>query len=693
MTDWSQDSVHPLGPATPASRVSDHDSITAESRWSELYRLLLAPGTTAWALAPTSTPNRPVKERAGDAVSLISEAEHAGAGHSVWAVVAPVRSDLLVIDLDRCASQVWPQLRDVAGEHSAEVAYLAASGSPDSIHLALSCATTAGEHAITDFLGRLRAQLGLPASRVAVQPRGHLLRLPGSASLKPGGRHCAPVDDDLRPLTAVAAAQRLRRVLNDRLAPVQGEFTRYDSRWCVRVPAASYRAGLEVEVRRRDGLIKVVELGEVAHTAGDRIVAEFVDAGDTPAATASATSGFARAPQLRLVGDDSDDALQWQSPRAWRPRQSLSAADWQILTDSTTSDRSAAATAAAWVLWRAGVRTFAAARWYYQHLPAFAKFRDRDSRGRGTSARSACVAHWEAIAERARTYRPPISPTDQDMLDEAFSAVATWDDPALVAAGVAVLTHRFGDGHGLRDRPIAKRDLAAWMFVCDSRAHTYLKALVELGLIVCARDWADGPPWQATLWHLGAAGGIYQGNGAHDVTHLREPWSGPLQPLWGKLGFAAWAVWSCTLHSPTGLRSLAIAKDCGLHVGDRTHGAVRVLRDLAELGLVERLGRGRGTRWRGVSGLGVVAAAAERVGAAERARQLLARIVAERKVWHAEGPGERSRMAARLVELRRRLTHVDIAGRAQGSLFSSDQPPAVNGPLSRRSRWIDRLRR
>ena len=683
--------------ATPASSVSDHDSVAAESRWSALYRLLLAPGTMAWALAPTTIPNRPVKERAGDAVELIGEAEHAGAGRAVWAVVAPVRTDLLVIDLDRCASQVWPQLQDVADEHSAEVAYLAASGSPDSIHVALSCATTAGEHAITDYLGRLRAQLGLPASRIAVQPRGHLLRLPGSASLKPGGRHCAPVDDDLRPITAVAAVQRLQSVLNDRLAPVQGEFTRHDGRWCVRVPAVTYRAGLEVEVRRRDGLIKVVELGEVAHTAGDRIVAEFVDAGDTPSDTTSATSGLARAPQLRLVGDDSDDALQWQSPRAWRPRQSLSAADWQILTDSTTSDRSAAATAAAWVLWRAGVRTFAAARWYYQHLPAFRKFRDRDrdSRGGGTSTRSACVAHWEAIAERARTYRPPISPTDQDMLDEAFSAVATWDDPALVAAGVAVLTHRFGDGYGLRDRPIAKRDLAAWMFVCDSRAHTYLKALVKLGLLICARDWADGPPWQATLWHLGAAGGIYRGNGAHDVTHLKGA-SSPLHPLWGKLGFVAYAVWSYTLHSPTGLRSSLIAKECGLEVGDRTHGAVRVLRELAELGLVERLGRGRGTRWSGVGGVGVVAAAAERVGAAERARQLLARIVAERKVWHADGPGERSRMAARLIELRKRLTHTDIAGRDQGSLFSGFEdirPSPLKGSQQRRRRWIDRLRR
>ena len=685
--------------ATPASSVSDHDSVAAESRWSELYRLLLAPGTTAWALAPTTTPNRPVKERAGDAVELIGEAEQAGAGRAVWAVVAPVRTDLLVIDLDRCASQVWPQLQDVAGEHSAEVAYLAASGSPDSIHAALSCATTAGEHAITDFLGRLRAQLGLPASRVAVQPRGHLLRLPGSASLKPGGRHCVPVDDDLRPITAVAAVQRLESVLNDRSAPVQGEFTRRDSRWCVRVPAASYRAGLEVEVRRRDGLIKVVELGEVAYTAGDRIIAEFVDAGDTPSNTASATSGLAPAPQLRLVGDDSDDALQWQSPRAWRPRQSLSAADWQILNDSTTSDRSAAATAAAWVLWRAGVGPFAAARWYYQHLPAFAKFRnrDRDSRGGGTSARSACVAHWEAIAERARTYRPPISPTDQDMLNDAFSAVATWDDPALVAAGVAVLTHRFGDGHGLRDRPIAQRDLAAWMFVCDSRAHTYLKALVELGLLICARDWADGPPWQATLWHLGATATIYRGHGTHDVTHLRGPTSTPLQPLWGQLGFVAHAVWSCTLRSPTtlGLQSRDIADKCGLKVGDHSHGVLRVLRELAGLGLVTRVGLGRGTRWIGVNGPGVVAAAAEQVGAVERAQQLLARIVAERKVWHAEGPGERSRMATRLVELRKRLTHSDIAGRAQGSLFGvSEQSPAVKGPPSSgRSRWIDRIRR
>ena len=664
MTDWSQDSVHPLGPATPASRVSDHDSITAESRWSELYRLLLAPGTTAWALAPTSTPNRPVKERAGDAVSLISEAEHAGAGHSVWAVVAPVRSDLLVIDLDRCASQVWPQLRDVAGEHSAEVAYLAASGSPDSIHVALSCATIDGEHAIKDFLGRLREHLGLSASRIDVHPPGHLLRLPGSASLKPEGRHCVPVDEDLRPITAVAAAARLREVLGGQSAPIQGAFTRHCDRWCVQVPAALFREGLEVEVRRRDGLTKVVALGAITHTRGDRVLADFVEvAGAADRAGTAAIS----TPPLRLITDGEETTdLQWQSPRAWRPRQALAAEQWHVLNDSTTPDRSAAATAAAWVLWQVGIRSFAAARWYYQHLPAFSKFRNRDAERQ--SKRSSCAAHWQAIADRARAHRPPLSPADRDVLDEALAAIATWDDPALVAAGIAVI-RRFADGHGLRSRPIAKRDLASWLYVCDSRAHLYLRQLADLGLIVCARDWADGPPWQATLWHLGAPADIYRGNGTHDVTQLTGE-STPLHPLWGMLGFDSYQVWSTAARSlGPSVTTRELALSCGLASGDRTHGVLRVVRALHDLGLFKRVGSGRGTRWSAISGQAAVDAAADECGATTRARELLARIVGERKVWHAEGPRERARSVSGLAALRSRLTHEDVTGRPQGTLF------------------------
>ncbi len=66
---------------------------------------------------------------------------------------------------------------------------------------------------------------------------------------------------------------------------------------------------------------------------------------------------------------------------------------------------------------------------------------------------------------------------------------------------------------------------------------------------------------------------------------------------------------------------------------------------------------------------GAVDSAATSSGAFERAKQLRARIIGERKAYHAEGPGERARMRSGLKVLRDRLTHTDIAGREQGSLF------------------------
>ncbi len=88
VSDWSQGSAYPFVRASSDGRVSDHDSVT-ESRWSEVYRLLPAPGGEAFALAGTATANKARRERSGTPIELITEAERAGGGKAIWAVVAP----------------------------------------------------------------------------------------------------------------------------------------------------------------------------------------------------------------------------------------------------------------------------------------------------------------------------------------------------------------------------------------------------------------------------------------------------------------------------------------------------------------------------------------------------------------------------------------------------------------------------
>lgn len=677
MADWSQDSAHPFGRASSDERVLDHDSVT-ESRWSEVYGLLSAPGGESFALAGTATPNKARRERSGNPAELITEAERAGGGKAIWAVVAPIRSDLLVIDLDRCADQVWPRLRDVLGDYSATAAYLARSGSPDSLHVILTSPSPASDRALREFLADLRRQLNLSARRVDVLSPGHLLRLPGSASLKPGGHHCTPVNDDLAPITAVQTAERLRAALgSDEPGPVVATFARHGDGWCVQLDAELYRPGLEVEVHRRDGQVKRVRVGAVVSHAGDRLLAEITEdlTPHSPAAAGSVVA-VSSAAQLHELAPNhpGEGELQWQAPRAWRRRRSISAQQWRILNDTGGEDRSAAATAAAWVLWDVGLRSFAAVRWFYAHCPAFAKFRDRD--GGRRRARSACAAHWQSIAGRANAHRPPLDPADQAVVDDALKEVATWDNPDLVAAAVAVITHRYTDGYGLADRPIAKRCLAGWMSICDSRAFVHLQRLQERGLLVRTRDWRDGPANEAALYSLRVPDRIYRGNGDHDVTDPHR-----LHPLWGQLGHTAHLLWALLSATSQPSTTANLARSTPLSPGGSGWGVLGLLNTLESLGLVRRTGTGKGTRWNVAHDQASQAAidqAATVSGAFERAKQLRARIVGERKAYHAEGPGERARMRTGLKVLRERLSYTDVAGRDQGSLFVAIT--AVNPP-------------
>lgn len=287
------------------------------SRWADLVSLLVAPDTPARLLAPTSQDNTPRPIGEGDADALLLEAERLGG----LAVVAPIRADLVAVDLDGCAAVVLPQLLYAAEQVGAVLVYLAASGSHDSRHVVLGCPTAAGREWLRGSVERVRWWAGLDARAVDLRSGpGGGLRLPGSVSLKAGGGPVVPVDE---------AGLRL--------------------------------GGLEAARRAREALESVGLLP-----------------GPTPAPEA------AHGPARRRGGPVAVD-LDGGGPvvRGWWARPSWSSEDRGLLhARPPVGQRSDWATAAARMLWRRGVRDWAEARRYYRRYPVFSKYRDRRDGGR-----------------------------------------------------------------------------------------------------------------------------------------------------------------------------------------------------------------------------------------------------------------------------------------------------------------------
>lgn len=628
LPDCTQDSAYPRYGATSDISVSV-DASSDETRWAELFRILLDPGTTAYALAPTDRANEPVKVNSGDAVDLMAEAERAGAGQAIWAVVAPLRADLLVLDIDECADEVWSTIRDAAADVGAGIVHCATSGRPNCLHAAFTVPTPHAYARLEEVLADLRERHGpyLPAG-AAIDVRGRKpIRLPGSASLK-GHGHCTVVDEyTLAPITAIEEA--------------------------------------------------VTRAANAAAT----------DTLTQPAAH----PGIAEAPAL-LPSDDHSESqgLQWESPRAWRARKRMSPAEWRMLNTTTPTDRSLAATEAAWLLWRHGVRSFAAARWWYERMPAFAKFRDRDvdthrkAGRRGPMRWESCRQHWESVVRRARAHRPAIPASDQAVIDAALEEISWWPEADLSAAAAVIVHQRYRDGHGLTARPVARRDLSTWLHLSDGAASRTLQELVRRGVLVLVERWSEGNPRHANLYTLAVPSRIYRGEVAHDVT---SPASVPTltHPLWAHLGHSCRRVWTAlqTLPSPTTSR---IATALAMPTGDQTYGVLRSLHQLGELGLAQRLGHGRGTRWAPASTTPDDAAAS--CGALERARQISARVVAERRCWHAESRSEQARSRRGLEVLRARLTHADALPGMVYAFTSRKTSPAQRRAGSRYRRTV-----
>mgnify|MGYP001194468232 FL=1 len=609
LPDRSQNSVHPDGCASSAQSVSDREH---PARWAALYEQLLDlddPEAIAHALKARPDGGEPERVDTGDPIDLITTAENVGEGRSEVAIVTQIRPDLMVIDLDRCTDLMLGTVLRAADDYAAQVAHLAASGSPDSVHIALACPSEVSRAAIMADIHAARLNHGLTNTECDIRTSPQPLRLPGSAPLKPGGGWCVPIDvDSHEPITPAAAAHRARIAV--RCLPEAG------------LP------GLTAAARSVTPPSAPGALGAPEHAPG--------------------------APEGASWG-----ALDHVAPRAWRRRAPLTAQQWGLLhTTPAEGDRSHAATAAAWVCWQAGVRSWKIASSWYRTYPAFAKFAERADGG---------ATHWQSIVERARAHRPPPDPDDTELIADVLDAISTWDDPELVAAAYAVVTHRFADGHGTTDRPIAWRDLAIWLTVSADTAGRRLQALMRRGLLRLSipHDRATAPN-AANCYTLCTPAPIYRTGLRHDVT---EGGRGRtlLHPLWSTLGHAAARIWH--LLSPTSSTPTpALAARLGLAPGTLSHGPRRLLAALEGLGLAVREGTGRGTRWR--RGPQTLDAAADAAGVTDARLTLLRTINAERAAWHAPTVRSSRRVRERLKELVARAHHRKrdhVAGRSHQS--------------------------
>lgn len=534
--------------------------------------------------------------RIGHPTALIAEAEHAGAGKAIWAVVARPRSDFLTIDIDKCADQVFRPILEASEQVGAAVAHLAASGSPDSLHLAFTCPSPAARTFLQQQIEGIRDWAHLENDQaVDIFSARRVLRLPGSISLK-GGHYCRPVDEMGRTITAVEAVKRAKAAEQVAVAP----------------------QSLKVD----DKLSAPND-----HRTTSRVIVD-------PARTEAVEPAE-------------------EAPRAWRRRKRLSDQEWRLMMSTPVAPyRSDAALKAAWVLWRNGVRSWAQAKWWYTNCPVFIKFAERDTR-RPPELRAGpgeCQKHWQALAARARSHRPPLSDSELALVGQVRQGIAEWaGDPDLAIAALAVIEHRFTDGHGLENRPISVRCLALWLNVHIDRAAQIRAALVNRGVLRETRPHSQGSAREATLFSLALPSQLYRSSSSHDVTAPLPLNTGqPLCPTWSVLGYTAWLLYCHLTATPTPLSSLAAPH--GVRPGTSRYGGGRALHLLERHGLARRIGAGRGTKW--VRGNATPASAAQGCGALTRLKALRIHINAERSAWHAESRSEQVKTLWRLRQLR-----------------------------------------
>ena len=595
--DRSQDSAHPLRSLVPDERVLRDELVT---RWERLYDLLVADPTKPIKAVQLMADGSREGVDEGAPAELIARGEAAGAGTSPWAVVSPIRPEIQVVDVDRCADRVQAPILDAAERVGATLAHLASSGSPHSVHIGVTLPTQAARVEFVRAVEQIREWAGETASTVALFTPTMGLRLPGSAPLKPTGGVCWPVDVDGRRITAVAAVARLEDALD---------------RDCVDV-------GVPL-----------------------------------PSPT---TASVAIATQVDDVAAAGPASLAVAPPRAYRPLPRMTPQQYAVLSrerDPQRGDTSSAALAGGWVLWRLGIRSWRAAAHYYARYECFGKWRDREAeeRARGHHLRPGWVPpgqrQWQRdIVRTARTYRPAGAARHDAQIAETLREVAQWDDPDLVAAAAAVIRGRFADGYGLT-RPVAVRDLASWLALSETTAWRRLHQLEERGLLTLAKPYdRDTAPHEARVWTLATPHPLYRSTVKHDLTAggLRTL----LHPAWVTLGQAARLVYSHLTNSAAPSSTLALTT--GLVPGSARYGLGLLLRRLEENGLAVRTGVGRATAWTlGPADLDDTPAAEQGRSARQHVQ---AHVILDRDVWHARGHKSAAHAASRRRHARPRTS-------------------------------------
>ncbi|MGX7697769.1 hypothetical protein ACWPN4_23065 [Gordonia polyisoprenivorans] len=583
------------------------------SAWAPLSQLLTGADIPVRVLGRSDVDNEPVPVAAGSLNDMYAVLDDRS---DTAALVAPLRPDLVVVDLDGCAGQVLPLLRDAAAATGGVLVYRATSGSADSEHAAWAFPTSHGWAAFVDAIAAVRSWAGLDARAVDVIAGGRGVRLPGSASLKAAGGRCVPLDldDDT----------------HDTL-PCGGE-----------------------DQAARDTAVAGLSPAEALR--------------QTAAALASVPVIYTPPLSTASPADNSPaDVVATQ----WRPRKSFTPDQRAALeARPTAGERSEAAVAAFRALWEANIRDWAAAQEFFD-LPVFAKYRERRDRGQ---------VFFQAQLDRWATFRGDVDPADQAVCDQWLVRAGSWiDHPHLEAALHALVRHRFTDGRGLHSRPISCRDLAQWLHagITARTASRYLQELTAKGVLDCVRrSGYDTDPTNAHHYTLRTPGtevqDLYPGGLAHDRTP--PPSALPLHPLWSVLGQRCRQLYQA-LTPATPSPTAVLATQCGLPTGDHTSGALAMLHRLHTAGLITRVGRGRGTTWTR-TGLDLDEAATT-LGAPERATAAAAVTAAERRAWHAPDQEQRRRALAALTELRRTCDEITTT---YPDLAPKSTPPATTPP-------------
>ena len=524
-------------------------------------------------------------------------------------VVAELRPDLVVLDLDGCATRpVLSALDAVAVEHGARLAYRAASGSRASEHHAYAVPEVE-RGAFVAAVESMRSAHGLDGS---VQESGRWLdldirdgldvRLPWSAPIKPGGMVVQP----LHPDTGVAV----------------GPWECLDT-----LETALGAAGLP---EQHPGRPRRSTRRTTAPTAPDAGVLDTLDALEIEDRDAS--TGPAALRHARRGGPSHPDGLVDLEPGE---RAALEC--WPEF-----GQRSGAALRAGRVLWAHGYREWSEVAPLVEKYPAFVKWQTRPD----------AAAWWARESARWSAWRAPVSDADAAVV-ESWRAHGRYMPPALETALHGVL-EIMGDGRGVVARAVSVRDLVVVGGAASTQsAWRRLSDLVDAGVLEVSRAWADGPGDEATLYTLtdpskwGKLIHEYTGGGAAPGRALS-----PLHPLWAEISpgprrtlehMTAAASWTAT-----GLSTAA-----GLDRGTvRTH-----LRELERVGLVVATGR----RWSAAPVLDLDGAG-ERVDAVGAHARRVSLVEVERAAWRAETVAEQDR-AARDLETARAGVRADAERR------------------------------